>query len=118
MTGISWAKVTCDKNELIDWNYENFTYLPQKMDLHETFDLAIDILNKIPPSDVYVFESTRNNSVTQTQANITSYNHQMELTSMLFALINTSSKHNQSLTNEEDSFENKVYRLRAAIPAR
>lgn len=87
----------------------------KKMDLHETFDLAINILNKIPPSDIYIFESTRNNAGTPTQANITSYNHQMELTSMLFALINTSSKHNQSLMDENESVENKVYRLKAAI---
>lgn len=68
-------------------------------------------MGKIPAGDAYVFESV--NSGIQKQSNVI-YNLQLELTSMLLALINTSPTHNK---NYEELW-NCVYFLKSKIPAR
>ncbi|KAJ8915858.1 hypothetical protein NQ315_004672 [Exocentrus adspersus] len=124
--GISWAKLCRDQNEVTDWNCEGFGNLPKKMLPTETFDLAIRITNKLPAGDIYVLETNPSISPqASTQAStVTSYNQQLELTSMLIALINTSIQHNPLLQktvssiNRATSIQNVVYHLKSRIPAR
>lgn len=67
----------------------------------------------IPKGDVYIFESAVSiNSINQKQAAAFPLMHNIELTSMLLALINTSSEMNNTIN------DNKVYFLRSKLPAR
>ncbi|XP_018567783.1 uncharacterized protein LOC108908277 [Anoplophora glabripennis] len=119
--GISWAKLSRVQNELNNWNSLDFSTLPKKMLPTETFGLAIRVLQKLPPGDIYILEATPSMSpqATAQVSAITTYNQQLELTSMLIALLNTSIRHNTSLQNTETlPIENIVYHLRTRIPAR
>ncbi|KAG5898064.1 hypothetical protein JTB14_001770 [Gonioctena quinquepunctata] len=124
--GISWARLSRDGNKLNSWNSEDFSFLPKKMLPVDTFDQAINIVRRIPPSDVYIFEmnpSLSPTSQTQTAA-VSSYTQQLELTSMLVALLNTSINHNVTLQNinadrpPQKSIENRIFHMRSRIPAR
>lgn len=55
---------------------------------------------------------------TKQAAVVTSYNQQQELTSMLLVLINTSPKHSFQSRENEVSYINNVYYLRANLSAR
>ncbi|XP_050517269.1 transcription elongation factor, mitochondrial [Diabrotica virgifera virgifera] len=125
--GISWAKISKENNKLISWNYDNFSCLPNKLLPNETFDKTIQIVRKIPPSDVYVFESSPSmGPQASTSVSLaSSYNQQLELNAMLLALLNTSVNHNitlQSVTNRDNpsttTIENRVFYLKSRISAR
>lgn len=77
------------------------------------------ILSKIPTGDLYIFEAppSLNPVGGQKQSIQLSYAQNLELVSMLLALINTSSKHNLDLLRE-DQLLNRVYFLRSKLPAR
>ncbi|XP_044272006.1 uncharacterized protein LOC123015953 [Tribolium madens] len=108
--GVSWAKISVSGNQLESWGYEDFTNLPKKMFSTDTFKLALDILNQLPTGDAYIFEG--NSSMGQKQSSaVPPYTQQLELCSMLLALINTSSNHNKIS-------QNSVYFLRSKLPAR
>ncbi|XP_065161611.1 transcription elongation factor, mitochondrial isoform X2 [Atheta coriaria] len=127
-TGVSWAKLNKDTNEVDDWNFQDFSFLPKKMLSTETYDIAVEILKRLPDADVYVMEATPTISPQNPQATkaLPAYNQHMELTSMLLALINSSGKHGcigklegGGLKNGEyDISRNKVYFLRAYLSAR
>ncbi|CAH1119766.1 unnamed protein product [Phaedon cochleariae] len=124
--GISWARLSCDKNKLTNWNFEDFSSLPQKMLPSETFDQALNLVRHIPPSDLYIFEANHQlGPQGQTQsATVSSYTQKQELTSMLLALLNTSVNHNMTLQNPSEdrsnqtTIENRVFFLRSKLPAR
>lgn len=124
-TGISWAKLNREENRLVNWNFEVFTSLPKKMSLDETFAQSIDIIKKIPPGDVYIFETNPSLSPqSQTQFSaVSAYTQQLELNAMLLTLLNTSVTHNATLQNPKDDasqkqIENRVFYLKSRIPAR
>lgn len=79
---------------------------------------AMNILSKIPNGDIYILESPMNNGLQNSKSN--SSTHQMELTAMLLALINTSSKHNIEIDamHTKETLSNKVYYLKSRLPAR
>ncbi|EEZ99841.2 uncharacterized protein LOC103313039 [Tribolium castaneum] len=118
--GVSWAKLS--GNQLESWGYEDFTNLPKKMFSTDTFKLALGILNQIPTGDAYIFEGTSSMGLQgQKQSSaVPPYTQQLELCSMLLALINTSSSHN-TVSQDADSdadITNCVYFLRSKLPAR
>lgn len=80
------------------------------------------ILDQLPTGDVYIFENTNNGSNSlQTGKGVLLSTQQLELTSMLIALINTSPKHNNSFQRQQNSkniVSNKVYFLKSKLPAR
>lgn len=80
----------------------------------------MNILNKIPSGDMYILESPLNSGLQSSKSSVST--HQMELTAMLLALINTSSKHNITETNttqnKDNNCRNKVYYLKSRLPAR
>lgn len=123
--GIGWARLDKQNNAVTSWTCDDFGSLPPKVIPVDTFNLAINILRKTPPGDVYIFE-TINNLAPQAQAKQTSlatYNQKIELISMLLALINTSVIHNTSLQKLGDddrlqTIDNRVFFLRSNIPAR
>ncbi|CAG9854471.1 unnamed protein product [Phyllotreta striolata] len=134
--GISWAKINKENNNLVDWNFQGFSSLPNKMLLDETFQQVIelyfnslDIVEKIPPGDLYIFETHPKLSPSgQTQNSaISAYAQQIELNAMLMALLNTNENRNVTLEkwpkdNEKDKknclIENRVFYLKSRTPAR
>ncbi|RZC37662.1 uncharacterized protein BDFB_002825, partial [Asbolus verrucosus] len=121
--GVSWAKLHNSENKLECWGYQDFINLPKKMFPMDTFKLAMHILNNLPVGDVYVFEGTSNMGLQgqKQPSTVTSYTQQIELSSMLLALINTSSTHNTNFKNidkDETEILNSVYFLRSKLPAR
>jgi hypothetical protein len=123
-TGISWAKVLQKENQLESWGYKDFVNLPKKMFPTDTFKLATDILYQLPVGDAYIFEGTSSMSLQgQKQPTVVaSYTQQLELSSMLLALINTSSRHNiinqNNKKTDSNDVINVVYFLRSKLPAR
>lgn len=75
-------------------------------------------MHSIPPADVYVFEN-KGNGLGKNSSKVPPYNYQLELTSMLLALINTNDKYIQK---DKDftmyHYPNRVYFLRGRLPAR
>ncbi|KAF2883956.1 hypothetical protein ILUMI_22214 [Ignelater luminosus] len=118
--GISWTRIAREQNCLNEWGFYDFSTFPKKMLPTDTFQLAITILDKIPVSDIYLFEASPSISMQSTKqaAVMTSYNQQQELTSMLLALINTSPKHAFQPTQNEISHRNNVFFLRSNLSAR
>ncbi|KAJ8977678.1 hypothetical protein NQ317_010417 [Molorchus minor] len=123
--GISWAKLYRDQNKVTDWDYEDFSSLPKKMLPADTFKLALKVLHKLPTADIYILEGNHTISpqnISQS-ASVSLYTQHLELSSMLIALINTSVQHNSVLQEVENNkmqqyMENKVFHLRAKVPAR
>ncbi|KAK9695126.1 hypothetical protein QE152_g33063 [Popillia japonica] len=79
---------------------------------------AMRIVHSIPPADVYILESKQSTGPNRNQSKATPYTHQLELTSMLIALLNT--YHECDLSNKatpENPYPNKVYYLRNRLPA-
>lgn len=75
------------------------------------------IMEKIPKGDVYIFESSTSVSPgNQKQATALPIMNNIELTSMLLTLINTSNKMDD--TSNENTIDNKVYFLRTKLSAR
>ncbi|XP_074028227.1 transcription elongation factor, mitochondrial isoform X2 [Leptinotarsa decemlineata] len=122
--GISWARLSLEGNKLTKWSYEDFSSIPKKMLPTEIFLQAIDVVKRIPPSDVYIFESTEPLSPTRQVATVSSFHQQIALTSMLLALLNTSMNHNASLRNVgkdntvQSIAKNRVFFLKPKLPAR
>lgn len=80
---------------------------------------AVKILQFIPPADIYILESKHNAGTNKSSTKMNPYSHQLELTSMLLALINTSEKHNdENKATSTKQYPNKVYYLRSQLPAR
>ncbi|KAI4470706.1 hypothetical protein MML48_1g09237 [Holotrichia oblita] len=80
---------------------------------------AMRIVHSIPPADVYILESKQSTGPNRNQSKATPYTHQLELTSMLIALLNT--HHECNLNNNAtpaDLYPNRVYYLRNRLPAR
>ncbi|XP_044754022.1 transcription elongation factor, mitochondrial [Coccinella septempunctata] len=117
--GISWAHVTCPVKKLNHWGSNQFSDIPVKVSSWENFDLAMKVLDEIPPADLYVFESPGLGLQPQSQLGaVTTYIQQIELTSMLFALLNTSKKHNKRIHNKTEQIENVVYYMKSKLAAR
>lgn len=117
-TGISWAKLSCNDNKLLNWNYESFTELPKKLLPFETFDLAVKIVNKLPDCNLYIFETIPNISPQGQTQSVPSYIHQIELNSMLLTLLNVRNNLKEDCNTISSKLPNKVYYLRSKIPAR
>lgn len=122
--GISWAKLSQEQNKLVSWNFDSFCNLPKKMMPNDNFDTVINIIRKIPSSDVYIFETSPSMGP-QSQTSTSAYAQQLELSAMLFALLNTSVHHNVTLRNVNDtntpsptSIENRVFYLKSRLSAR
>lgn len=80
----------------------------------------MQLLDEIPSADIYVFEACTGLSV-QPQSQLgamATYTQQIELTSMLFALLNTSKKHNSRVDDKTKQFTNVVYYMKAKLAAR
>lgn len=118
--GISWTKLCRYGNQLDSWGFYDISSFPKKMLPTDTFQLAMTILSKIPTGEVYIFESSPNISPQSSQqaTTLTTYNQQMELTSMLLALINTSPKHSAFQPDDVEHYTNSVHHLRANLSAR
>ncbi|KAF5285985.1 hypothetical protein FQR65_LT12982 [Abscondita terminalis] len=108
--GISWAKVSKD-NQLMNWNFFKFNEVSKKAMPIDTFKLVQTIMVDIPPSDVYVFEQAPHRPGLGSTQNI-SHGQNLEILSMLLALINTSPIYNVNQS------ENCVYYLRSNLSAR
>ncbi|XP_056631786.1 transcription elongation factor, mitochondrial [Diorhabda sublineata] len=122
--GISWAKLSQEQNKLVNWNFDSFNNLPKKMMPNDNFDMVINIIRKIPSSDVYIFETSPSMGP-QNQTSASAYSQQLELSAMLFTLLNTSVHHNVTLRNVNDtntpsptSIENRVFYLKSRLSAR
>ncbi|CAG9768167.1 unnamed protein product [Ceutorhynchus assimilis] len=116
-TGIGWARLTKTGNTITNWKCQSFCSLPTKMLPSDTFNLAVNLLEVTPSADAYIIEAppTLGPQSQTKQGIVSAHNHQVELISMLLALLNTSAKHNNGL---EKSLENKVFFLRSKIAAR
>lgn len=119
--GISWAKVSKQDNKLIDLNFKLLTSLPNKLTFNETLTVAIETVQVLPTGNVFIFEGNSPPSQTAKVAAISSYSQHLELMAMLFALLNTSPKHNPTfdiLSNSNIETHNRIYQLRSKVPAR
>lgn len=68
---------------------------------------------------MYILETPMSNGLQNSKSSVST--HQMELTAMLLALINTSLKHNVAeidAVQNKDNCNNKVYYLKSRLPAR
>lgn len=74
------------------------------------------VLSKIPNGDLYIFEAPI--SALGQKSTAIPVTQNIELTSMLLALINTSKKTNGTIKDNEVLIENKVHYLRHKLPAR
>ncbi|XP_017771178.1 PREDICTED: transcription elongation factor, mitochondrial isoform X2 [Nicrophorus vespilloides] len=119
-TGVSWSKMDRGSNLVQSWNYIDFMSVPKKLTPTDIFQMSVSILNKLPIGEVYVMESSQsagpqNSNMKQAPT----YTQQIELSSMLLALLNTNNKHAINMgTQENPSYENNVYYLRSNLPAR
>ncbi|KRT83004.1 hypothetical protein AMK59_3023, partial [Oryctes borbonicus] len=114
--GISWAKLEKANNKLVTWNYNDFSALPKKVLPTDAFQFAVKIMNSIPPADIYILESKQ---ISGPNKNPTYSPQQLELTSMLIALLNTSPKHTlEHRGPTTDHYPNKIYYLKNRLPAR
>ncbi|GJQ68748.1 hypothetical protein Trydic_g17280 [Trypoxylus dichotomus] len=117
--GISWAKLQKQGNELVSWNYSDFNALPKRVLPTDAFQLAAKIMNSIPPADIYILESKQSTGPNKNPTKATPHSHQLELTSMLIALLNTSQKHSfKQIVPSTDYYPNKIYYLKNQLPAR
>ncbi|XP_050302134.1 transcription elongation factor, mitochondrial isoform X2 [Anthonomus grandis grandis] len=119
--GIGWVRLD-RSSKVTHWNCEQFSSLPDKMWPVDTFNLAVSLLKKTPPSDVYIFEKS-NSLSPQSKTKplmVSSHSQHLELLSMLMALLNSSSIHNpeSNLINNPPTIENKVFYLKNKMTAR
>ncbi|XP_066148967.1 uncharacterized protein [Euwallacea fornicatus] len=117
-TGIGWVTLNRTTNSVSEWKFKNLTSYPTQMLPTDTFGLAVEALQKTPLGDVYVFEAQPSLNPQNNPSKVFTHNHQVEIMSMLLALLNTSVKHNQALQNEKGIFENRVFYLKNKLPAR
>lgn len=70
--------------------------------------------------DVYIFEAPPQLNPQNQSKQVVTHKHQIELMSMLLALLNTSVKHNKGLQGKavNGHFENRVFYLKNRVPAR
>lgn len=146
-TGISWAKIKREHNVLTDWNNNDFNLQNKKLTPVDALHLVcifvyslnsqvifflrfkvVEISNKIPPSDLYIFETPI--AVTpvaqQSSISVNAYVQKMQLLSMLITILSTSPKHNSSYVEQQQLSEKsknfcltqKVHFLRHRLPAR
>ncbi|CAH2004538.1 unnamed protein product [Acanthoscelides obtectus] len=122
--GMSWAKISKEDNYLLNWGFYSFCSLPKTMLSNDIFNLAVSALQKLPSADMYVLESMSNGRPTKMKLATIASDGQVELASMLIALLNTSMKHNTSLTSTDKAvaskeiIENRVFFLKSNVPAR
>lgn len=120
--GVSWVRILHENNRIDEWNFKTFSDLPEKINPIDSFKLAYRIVQNIPKADLYIFEATTGISIlNKNHSSITaSYMQQLELSSMMLTLLNTSSKHNVTLIENETPLDitNRVYFLKSKLPAR
>ncbi|XP_066258817.1 uncharacterized protein [Euwallacea similis] len=117
-TGIGWVTLNRNANTVSEWKYKNLSTYPTQMLPTDTFGLAVEALEMTPLGDVYIFEAQPSLNPQNNPNKVFTHNHQVEIMSMLLALLNTSVKHNQTLQNEGNKFENRVFYLKNRLPAR